>query len=180
MLRCFSFETVLIKGVLKPHGFLSNFHPTAPPGTFDCRLKYSKQDNCCSAFWLTHVRRIFSYTTAYLFEIVPLTDGFLLNLHPTAPLGVLLAVVPKQSNEKPNWQGLLRCISALTASEMLAMEQPLLCFHPCQNKNTTQNSLAPPTFHRLPKIRFSVRRIWKPNFPFAGKKENIGFRCGFS
>ncbi len=53
---------------------------------------------------------------------------------------------------------------------MLAMEQPLLCFHPCQNKNTTQNPLAPPTFHRLPKIRFSVRRIWKPNFPFAGEK----------
>ena len=94
----------------------------------------------------------------------------LLNLYPSAPLGALLSIDTKQSNEKPKRQGLLRCISALTASEMLAMEQPLLCFHPCQNKNTAQNPLASPTFHRLPKIRFLVRRIWKPNFPFAGKK----------
>ncbi|MDO4380342.1 MAG: hypothetical protein Q4D20_05660 [Clostridia bacterium] len=93
-----------------------------------------------------------------------------MNPHPTAPLGVLLSIETKQSNEKPNRQGLLRCVFPLTASEMLAMEQPLLCFHPCQNKNTTQNPLAPPTFHRLPKIRFVLRRIWKPNFPFAGEK----------
>ena len=108
--------------------------------------------------------------SGYCFGWVLKPHGFLLNLHPTAPLGVLLSLDTKQSNEKPNWQGLLRCISALTASEMLAMEQPLLCFHPCQNKNTTQNPLAPPTFHRLPKNRFFIRRIWKPNFPFAGEK----------
>ena len=36
-----------------------------------------------------------SYATAYLFEIVSLTAQVLLKLHPSAPLGVLLAVVPK-------------------------------------------------------------------------------------
>ena len=38
---------------------------------------------------------------------------------------------------------------------MLTMEQPLLCFSPCQNKNTTKNLFTALSFQRLPKVRFS-------------------------
>ena len=43
---------------------------------------------------------VISYATAYFFEVVHLTARVLLNLHPSAPLGVLLSIdtkVPKKS-----------------------------------------------------------------------------------
>ena len=49
---------------------------------------------------------------------------------------------------------------------MLAMEQPLLCFSPCQNKNTTKNLFTALSFQRLPKVRFLVRRERSPKSKF--------------
>ena len=134
---------------------------------------------CCGFFWrydFTFARTWMvdwwgSSFTVFLFMLSLWFAPCLISFHPSAPLGALLSIETKQSNEKPNWQGLLRCISALTASEMLAMEQPLLCFHPCQNKNTTQNPLAHPTFHRLPKNRFFIRRICDRNRICGGKSK---------
>ncbi len=61
-------------------------------------------------FWLTPARELsalttegeISYATAYFFM---LSLGFapcLISSHPSAPLGVLLSIETKQSNEKPN------------------------------------------------------------------------------
>ena len=46
------------------------------------------------------------------------------------------------------------------------MEQPLLCFSPCQNKNTTKNLFTALSFQRLPKVRFLVRRERSPKSKF--------------
>lgn len=88
-------------------------------------------------------------------KTLSLPEDFHIFQRVSAPLGLLLSVVTKQSSESLNYmRSFTPYFRRDCGRKSLQWKNHCCTFLSRHNKNTTQNPLINPNFHRLPKRRF--------------------------